>query len=120
MSTESDKRYGRSYTSRQLEFLKAYSGGFDRLFFERNLRESVEEYTKEHGSVELEVTLADGMTFNVSRVAATMISVRFGTEDGEVVMVPHREVIRVVLREPAGTEPTKKSIGFGIIEDETD
>ena len=30
MSTE-PKKYGRSYTQRQLEFLKTYSGGFDRL-----------------------------------------------------------------------------------------
>jgi len=107
--------YGRSYTERQLEFLKAYSGGLDRLFFERHLRESVEEYSEEHGSVELEVTLADGMSFNVSRVAATMTSVRFATEDGEVVIVPHREVTRVVLRKPTGPEPKKKkSIGFAI------
>lgn len=114
MSSEPEQ-YGRSYTQRQLEFLKAYSGGFDRLFFERLLRESVEEYTKEHGSVELEVTLADGMSFNVSRVAATMTSVRFATEDGEVVIVPHREVTRVVLRKPTGPEPKKKkSIGFAI------
>jgi hypothetical protein len=119
VSSESEK-YGRSYSPRQLEFLKAYSGGFDRLFFERHLRESVEEYTKEHGSVELEVTLADGMTFEVTRVAATMTSVRFGTDDDEVVIVPHREVMRVVLRQPAGPEPKKKSIGFGFIGEETE
>jgi len=113
VSSESEK-YGRSYTQRQLEFLKAYSGGFDRLFFERLLRESVEEYAQEHGSVELEVTLADGMTFEVTRVAATMTSVRFGTDNGEVVIVPHREVTKVVLRKPSGAEPRKKSIGFGI------
>jgi hypothetical protein len=119
LSGESEK-YGRSYTQRQLEFLKAYAGGFDRLFFERNLRESVEEYASEHGSVELEVTLADGMTFEVTRVAATMTSVRFGTDDGEVVIVPHREVTRVVLRKPTGAEPEKKSIGFGFIGDGAD
>jgi hypothetical protein len=114
VASESEK-YGRSYTQRQLEFLKAYSGGFDRLFFERLLRESVEEYAQEHGSVELEVTLADGMTFEATKVAATMTSVRFGTDDGEVVIVPHREVTKVVLRKPAGPEPRKKkSIGFGI------
>ena len=114
MSSE-PKKYGRSYTQRQLEFLKTYSGGFDRLFFERLLRESVEEYAQEHGSVELEVTLADGMTFEVTKVAATMTSVRFGTDDGEVVIVPHREVTRVVLRKPSGPEPRKRtSIGFGI------
>lgn len=119
MPGESEK-YGRSYTERQLAFLKAYSGGLDRLFFERYLRESVEEYSQEHGSVELEVTLADGMTFNVTRVAATMTSVRFGTEDGEVVIVPHREVTRVVLRKPTGPEPKKKSIGFGFLGDDTE
>jgi hypothetical protein len=118
--TSEPEKYGRSYTQRQLEFLKAYAGGFDRLFFERLLRESVEEYAKEHGSVELEVTLADGMRFEVSRVAATMTSVRFGTEDDEVVIVPHREVTRVVLRKPTGPEPKKKSIGFGIIREETE
>ena len=119
MSSEPEK-YGRSYTQRQLEFLKAYSGGFDRLFFERLLRESVEEYAQEHGSVELEVTLADGMTFEATKVAATMTSVRFGTDEGEVVIVPHREVTRVVLRKPIGPEPKKKSIGFGIIGDDSD
>jgi len=119
VSSESEK-YGRSYTQRQLEFLKAYSGGFDRLFFERNLRELVEEFATEHGSVELEVTLADGMTFEVNRVAATMTSVRFGTDNGEVVIVPPREVTKVVLRKPSGPEPEKKSIGFGIIGDGAD
>jgi hypothetical protein len=119
VSSEPEK-YGRSYTQRQLEFLKAYSGGFDRLFFERLLRESVEEYTQEYGSVELEVTLADGLAFNASRVAATMTSVRFATEDEEVVIVPHREVVRVVLRKPSGPEPKKKSIGFGILGDESE
>jgi hypothetical protein len=113
MSGES-KKYGRSYTQRQLEFLKAYSGGFDRLFFERHLRESVEEYAQEHGSVELEVTLADGMTFEATKVAATMTSVRFATDDGEVVIVPHREVTKIVLRKPSGPEPRKKSIGFSV------
>lgn len=113
MSSEPEK-YGRSYTQRQLEFLKAYSGGFDRLFFERHLREAVEEYAQEHGSVELEVTLADGMTFEAAKVAATMTSVRFGTDEGEVVIVPHREVTKVMLRKPTGPEPRKKSIGFGI------
>ena len=119
MAGESEK-YGRSYTERQLAFLKAYSGGLDRLFFERYLRESVEEYTKEHGSVELEVTLADGMSFKVSGVAATMTSVRFRTEDEEVVIVPHREVTRVVLRQPAEQETKKKSIGFGFGGDDPD
>jgi hypothetical protein len=109
---------GRRYTAPEIDFIRMYPGGFDRLFFEKHLPEMLADYADEQeldtlGTVEVIFTLVDGRSFRVMRITSALTWLTLWTEQEELVSVPHRDVASVIARRRAGPPP-RHPVGFRV------